>query len=191
MKIKNFFNKKPKINTVHSEDFADKVEKAFVIGGIQYYRFVQETNMPWGRYMYLQTFLYEQNLRIDVVSLKEYMSRLIKVLNGTKGTIELYKAFQIIGQISSRCELAFEVDTTYRLAAVIYFDETEDLYGYNKPHNDKKIAAWKEAKATDFFYTMPMKEFLGLSDSSPQDLLTFMETQKEILDDLTSETPEP
>lgn len=188
--------KNPELKNVTHPDFIDKVEKAvkpdgelFKVDGVQYYRFLKELNMPWGRYMYQQTFLYEQNLRLECSLLKKYMESLTKILNGNKGVIELGKAFQIIGQIQSRCELAFEVDTTYRLASVIYFDETEDLYTYDKAHNDAKIAAWKEAKTVDFFYMMPMKEFLNLSDSLPQDLVTFMDQQKKILEGLIYEMP--
>ncbi len=185
------FKKKPIVTNIHHPDFEGKIEEAFRANGKQYYRFNKELNMPWGRYMYLQTFLYEQNLRIEASMLKKYMENLTKILNGNKGVIELGKAFQIIGQILSRCELAFEVDTTYRLASVIYFDENENLYEYDKEYNDtNKIAAWKEAKTVDFFYIQPMKEFLNLSDSLPQDLVTFMEQQKRILEGLILETPE-
>jgi hypothetical protein len=184
---------------VYHPDFAANVEKAtdekgkpFIVNGKQYYRFVKETNMKWGRYMYLQTFLHEQGLRLDTELLGGYMNLMEKALNGSinKG-IELGQCFKIIGQIRSRLELAFEAETTYRLASVIYFDDTEDLYGYDKSYNDKKIAAWKEAKCVDFFYTRPMSELLGLSDLSPQDLVTYMEDQKRLLDDLTIETPAP
>lgn len=197
-KIKAWFKRdKDKTNLYHPT-FIDHIEKAensdkglnLKIGGIQYYRFKKEISMPWGRYMYLQTFLSEAGLRLSTDLLKKYMENLTKILNGNKGIIELGKAFQIIGQIQSRCELAFEVDTTYRLASVLYFDDTEDLYSYDKAYNDKKIQSWKEAKTLDFFYMMPMTEFLNLSASSPQDLQTFIEQSKGILEGLILETPE-
>jgi hypothetical protein len=92
--------------------------------------------------------------------------------------------------MESRMVQAFEVDTTYSLASVIYFDETEDLYSYDREYNKKKVAAWKEARAVDFFYTRPMKELLGLSDTSPEDLRQYIDQQTELLRGLTSETPE-
>jgi len=139
----------------------------------------------------MQTFHKEQNLRITLELLGKYLSNLKKVLNGSKGVIELGLAFQIISQIESRTALAFETDTTYRLASLIYFDDTEDLYTYDKAYNDeKKIPAWKEARSVDFFYTRPMTELLGLSDSLPADLLTFMDQQKMILEALNSGMPE-
>lgn len=190
-KIKRLFKRRQDIKNVYHRDLEGKVEPAFRANGKQYYRFVKDVEMYWGRYMFLQTFLYEQNLRMDLKMLGAYMDKLIKVLNGTKGVIELGKAFQIIGQIQSRCELAFETETTYRLASVLYFDDTEDLWTYDKPYNDKKIISWKEARTVDFFYQQPMTEFLNLSNSLPADLQTFMERQKEILEGLTSGTLKP
>lgn len=196
-RIKKWFKRDKDVTNLYHPDFTDQVEPAIKadgevlkVNGVSYYRFGKETSVRWGRYMYLQTFLYEQNLRLDVDNLKKYMESLTKILNGQKGVIELGKAFQIIGQIQSRCELAFEVDTTYRLASIVYFDDTEDLYGYDKAYNDKKIAAWKEAKCLDFFYMMPMSEYLGLSGLSPAALQTFMCLQDEIIKDPILEMPE-
>lgn len=196
-KIKKFIKRDKDVTNLYHPNFEGQIEKAtksdgehLKVKGINYYRFGKETSIPWGRYMYMQTFLHEQNLRLDVSILKKYMENLTKVLNGNKGVIELGKAFQIVSQVQSRCELAFEVETTYRLASILYFDDTEDLYTYDKVYNDRKIASWKEAKTVDFFYMMPMSGFLNLSDSSPADLLTFMDQQKEIIEGLTLEMQE-
>jgi hypothetical protein len=189
-RIKRLFKRDPEIKNIYHKDLEGKIEPAFKANGKQYYRFIKEVEMFWGRYMFMQTFLHEQTLRLESKMLEKYMDSLEKILNGNnKGVIELGKAFQIIGQIKSRCVLAFEVDTTYRLASVIYFDDTEDLWLYDKKYNDSKIATWKEARTVDFFYHQPMKEFLNLSDSLPADLVTYMEQQKEILGGLTSAMP--
>jgi len=196
----NPFKRKPKVDTLltnlYHPDFIDKTEIAakedgtvLRVNGVTYHRFVKETSMPWGRYMYQQTFLKSAELRLDMPTLKEYMVRLRKASTIQKGVINLEEIYKIINNIESRCELAFEVETTYKLASVLYFDDTEDLYSYDIKHNEAKIAAWKEARTTDFFYMMPMNEFLNLSGSSPQDLLTFMETQSVILKELSLDTP--
>jgi hypothetical protein len=112
-------------------------------------------------------------------------------IQGTPGKVDFITLIRTIGQMESRIELGFEAETTYRLASVHYFDDTEDLYTYDKTHNDVKIALWKEAKAVDFFYTRPMSELLGLINSSPEDLQTFIEQQTALLKELTIETPEP
>jgi hypothetical protein len=183
-------------HNIYHPDFSDAVEPAFKADGKQYYRFRKETSIPWGRYMYLQTFLKEQELRMDLKTLHEYVTRIKYAINGSisKG-VDLITVVKTLGQMESRIELAFEVDTTYRLASVMYFDDQEDLYTYDKAHNDQKIKTWKESRVVDFFYTRPMSELLGLSNLSPEDLQKFIEDQTELIriltDDPTSETPAP
>jgi hypothetical protein len=183
-------------HNIYHPDFYDAVEPAFKAAGKQYYRFRKETSIPWGRYMFMQTFLKEQELRMDLKTLHEYVTRMKHAVNGSvaKG-IDLITVIKTLTQMESRIELAFEVDTTYRLASVMFFDDQEDLYTYDKAHNDKKIQTWKECRAVDFFYTMPMSELLGLNNSSPEGLRQFIDSQVEILRDLAadpiSETPAP
>jgi hypothetical protein len=183
--------KNPDFFNVHHPDFCESVEPAFTVNGVTYYRFIKETSIPWGRYMFMQTFLIEQELRMNLNQLNGYVQKLKYAIQGKPGTLDVITMVRVIGQMESRVELAFEVDTTYRLASVMYFDDTEDLYTYDKTHNDVKIALWKEAKAVDFFYTRPMSELLGLINSSPEDLQTFIEQQTALLKELTIETPEP
>jgi hypothetical protein len=196
--LKTFWNKLtgkkigPEYFNVYHPDFVGHVEPAFQVNGKQYYRFAKETEMKWSRYMILQTFLHEQRLRIDMELLKGYIIEMKKALSGSlKQGIDLNRVHRIVSQLESRCELAFEAETTYRLASIIYFDDQEDLYGYDKTHNDKKIVSWKGAKCLDFFYTKPMSELLGLTDLSPRDLQIYMEQSQELLKELTIETPEP
>jgi hypothetical protein len=208
MKVKEIFSrfrnktlngteKESSLHNIHHPDFIGLVEPAFKVGNKQYYRFGKETSIPWGRYMYLQTFLYEQNLRLDAELLQGYCGLMKKAIGGNLKTgIDLTQVYRVINNIESRLELAFEVDTTYRLASCVYFDESEDLYSYNKGYNDSvKIPSWKEARTVDFFYTRPMNELLGLNDSSPADLQTFIQKQTELLKDLaiepTTETTGP
>src|SRR5690606_802203 len=183
---------KPDFTNVHHPEFSESVEPAFKVGNTQYYRFIKETTMPWGRYMFLQTFLHAQELRIDTDLLKGYIQLMKKAINGNlKQGIDLGLVFKIVSQLESRTELEFEAETTYRLASVMYFDQNENLYEYDRAYNDKKIATWKEARTVDFFYTRPMSELLGLSDLSPEDLQRFIDQQTELLKDLTIEMPAP
>jgi len=190
-RLKRLFKRDNEVMNIYHKELDGKTEPAFKADGVQYYRFVKDIEMYWGRYMFMQTFLYEQNLRMTVELLEKYMDKMEKALNPVKGVIELGKVYQVIGQIKSRCALGFEVETTYRLASILYFDDTEDLHTYDKPYNDKKIESWRGAKMVDFFYHKPMTEFLNLSHLLPADLQTFMEQQKGILEDLIYETPAP
>lgn len=181
----------PEHFNVHHPEFSDKVEEAFKVNGIQYYRFIQELSMPVQRYMIMQTLLVAKDLGMDRDLLLGYIKNMQKAVNGAKGMIDLTTVIKTLGQMESRVSTAeiFEIDTTYALATIIYFDETEDLYGYDRNYNKKKADSWREAKVIDFFYTKPMDELLGLKNTSAQDLLTFIEAQEETARILNSETP--
>ncbi len=177
---------------IYHPDFAELVEPAFKVNGKQYYRFIKDVEIPYGRYMFIQTFLYEQQIRMDLATLNGYIQKMKFAVNGSvQRGIDLITVVKTLGQMESRVELAFDVDTTYRLASVMYFDDTEDLITYDKPHNDKKVLLWKGARVTDFFYTRPMGELLGLSSFSPEGLVTFIEGQEALLKELITETPAP
>jgi len=181
------------LTNVHHPEFKDAVEIAFKVGETTYYRFKQEVQMPWSRYMIMQTLLHAQDLRMDHDLLMGFIQIMRKALNApvSKG-IDLTSLIRTVDAMESRMVQVFEINTTYALASVIYFDETEDIYSFNKAHNEKKVAAWKEARMVDFFYTRPMGELLGLSNISPDDLRQYIIRQEEVLKDLnpTLEVPE-
>jgi hypothetical protein len=187
-KIKRFFSRlfgkgyNPDLFNIHHPDFADAVEPAFKVGDIQYYRFKSEVRMPWSRYSMMQNFLSAQELRLDPELLAGFIQVMRKAINvNAKGIIDLTTLIRTIDALDSRQSLQFEVNTTYTLASIMYFDETEDMFHYDRAHNEKKVKTWMEAKVVDFFYTRPMGELLGLSGTSPQDLVAFMDQQRELL----------
>jgi len=182
------FKTKPQGYNVHHPDFANKVEKAFVDGGIQYYKFKEDTKMPYGRYQVLQSFLLGYELRMDYTLFLAFLTEIEKNLNGTRGQIDLSKTFVTIEKMKARAALAFEPKQAYNLASVIYFEANEDLYQYEGPLNEAKIKRWMEAGLIDFFYMKPLSELIGLSNFSQPDLISYMKEVNELLNDLTCDT---
>lgn len=162
-------------HSVHHEDYVGKIEESFKSNGVQYFTFKSDLENRTGRYMVIQNFLQEVNMRMDRERLKLYAKRMREELDGTKGTINVGNAIMLVEQILTLTELAFEPDTVYRLASALHFDATEDLTTWDKGHNDKKIKGWKEAGTLDFFYRKPLKELIGLRDISETDLRGFLE----------------
>lgn len=98
--------------------------------------------------------------------LKEYIKKITAAIDLTQGQINLGNALELLSHMKHLTELAFEPDTMYRLASVIYFDDTEDLRTWDKKHNEEKITAWKENGTLDFFYSKPFSELTGLNGIS-------------------------
>lgn len=193
------FKKKRNSKTfnIYHEDFSDKVEpaidnegKQLEVDGIKYYRFKNESHMPYGRYKMLTMFIKQVDLRMTPQVLGGFIDKIEKNISGEKGAVNLTKCFEALMAMKARLALTFEIETVYSYASVVYFDDTENLYDYDKKTNDAKIARWREANTTDFFYMRPMSELFGLKNISKQDLEAYIKIISEVTSQ-TSETIEP
>jgi hypothetical protein len=182
---------KPEFNLSHS-DIKHKVEVAFKVKGRTYYRFIHERDIPAGRYKYIYAFIREVDLRMNLDTLKQFVTEFKKTLNGgDKKVIDIGQMWRLILNLETRTSLAFEPAGVEKLASVIYFDDTEDLSTYNRKHCDDKIKYWKDNNLVDFFLTKPIGELLGLKDTSITSLQTYIQQAQEIIKDLTFEAQTP
>lgn len=195
MKIKNWFKKRNKTAfNIYHPDNSEKVEVAFEAGGKKYYRFTQDLQMPAGRYKYIYAALREVDLRMDADTMRKYLQEMKKCISGKKQEIDLEGLWKLIFNMETRANLGFEPFGVKKLAAVTFFDETEDLGTYDTKHGEQKIAFWDKNNVLDFFLTMPISGLLGLSNSSPtflEDLKEYIQTSEMIIQDLNQELPNP
>lgn len=168
-----------KVMNLHHPKVAKQIEFAFDAGGIKYYCFKADADARYGRYIVLQAFLQEYHLRVDLDTLKGNIKKIKGWLNPPvnkdgQGTLQLGKALELLEIMEQRANIAFEPDTVYRLASVLYFDESEILSGYDKKYNEEKIALWKETETVDFFFHKLFKESTRLTVTSKEDLLNYL-----------------
>lgn len=194
-----FWKKKRSVKTfnIYHEEFADKVEPVtdhdgnhLETDGVKYYRFKQDTMMPYGRYKYLEMFIKQVDLKMTPKILLGFLDKIEQNISGEKGQVNLNKVYEATQAIRARVILTFEIETVYSYASVVYFDDTENLFEYDKKLNDAKIARWREANTIDFFYMRPLDELLGLRTISRQDLEAYINVIKEVTNQ-TSEITEP
>lgn len=177
---------KPDFN-IHHNDVKHKIEKAFKAGSKQYYKFIDEHQIPAGRYKYIYAALKEADLRMDLPTLSQFIQTLKDILNGgsKKNQINVGDIWKIVYNMETRISLAFEPAAIERLAAVIYFDDTEDLSTYNKAHGQDKIKHWTNSNVKDFFLTRPIAELLGTNGISLTSLEEYIDQTTQIIQDLT------
>lgn len=179
MKVKKRRPVKPivsdKVWNIHHPELFDKIEQAFKSNGKQYYTFKKDTTIRYGRYLVLQAFLQEVNFRMSTDTLKAYITKITEELNGSKGTVNLGNALEYLGHMKNLTELAFEPDTVYRLASCLFFDDSEDLRTWDKPHNEEKIRAWRANGTLDFFYDKLFQELVGLKNISQTAITDYLE----------------
>lgn len=189
----------PEFHNIHHPEYAGLIQEEFKSNGKQYYSFKSDSMVRTGRYMFLQNFLQEVLYRMTVDRLKAYIAKIRSEIDGSKVSkegipqVNFGNAIVFLDQMKTLTELAFEPETVYRLASVIYFDETEDVTKWDREHNEKKIAAWKEAGTLDFFYGKPFTELTGLKGISETDLRDCLDKFQRLNDvyniALNSETP--
>lgn len=175
----------PLFNLTH-DDVKDSVELAFICGGREYYRFKDEREIPAGRYVHIDAFLKEHEIRMDLETLKGYISLMKTELEGKDGQINVYNMTVILYKLETRTNMAWNIDTIKRLSSVVFFDKTENLRGYDEEYGKKKIAFWDEHGNLDFFLKTPICELLGLQGISETFLRTYIQEQTQTLKDLYS-----
>jgi hypothetical protein len=164
-----------KVWNIHHPELFDKIEPSFVADGVQYYTFKKDTTIRYGRYLVLQAFLQEVNFRMSTDTLKTYILKITQELNGSKGSVNLGNALELLGHMKNLTELAFEPDTVYRLGSCLFFDDSEDLRTWDKGHNENKIRAWRAMGTLDFFYDKLFQELTGLKDISQTAITDYLE----------------
>jgi hypothetical protein len=174
--------------TMNHPDYAPMVEEAFTCGGKRYYRVKEEYRMPAGRYKYYYAYLREVDQRMNLEKLVEYTEAFELVLNGgEKGKqINMGRLWELVLNLKSRTKLAFEPEGVRNLAAVAYFDETEDLTSFSVAYGREKIKHWNDHQIHDFFLTKPIGELLNLSNTSTESLVQYLNQAETIMMDLNS-----
>jgi hypothetical protein len=173
----------PEFN-IHHPDIAPNIEIAFECGGVKYYRFKEgEFKIPVGRHKFVEAYLHQAEMRMDVDTLNRYLDEIDKNLDVGK----LSKVAVASYAIRSRAKMGFEPETIERLASVVYFDDTEDLTDYKPEYGTHKIDLWKKKDFLGFFLTRPIDELYGLKGISEESLKNYIqqiEVSKKIIEDL-------
>lgn len=149
-----------------------RIEYAFTCGGTKYYRFADITNLPYERgLMALQTYN-EVDMRCSRQFLLHYADTIDQLLHQPQ--IDIFKINQLNQLLKQRLTLIADTDLLYRLAAVCFFDKTENPAVYEPDYAEKKIAKWRKDKGVhDFFTQMPLLELMPFLQNVDTDLDTY------------------
>lgn len=136
-----------------------RIELAFVHDGVEYYHFPDQFQAPSGRQMMALAFYEELAMRCDKEYLEAHTKAIDEVLNSKK--IQLQKILQLNMYLKERLELIPLPDYIYRMASVVFFDQSESIYLYDYEYNKKKIAKWKQSEdMLAFFLKTPLVELM-------------------------------
>lgn len=137
-----------------------KVVEAFGLEGVTYYMFDDQFKLPAGRGLCALTIYEEFNMRCTREYLELHCRAMESLLSDPK-KINIQAIAVINKNLQERLNLAMFPDHIYKLASVVFFDETESPYNYDYKYNAKKIEKWKAAGGTlDFFLKTPLKDLI-------------------------------
>ena len=137
-----------------------KVEPAFELSGIRYFQFSNQEEVPTGRQFAALAVYNEMEMRCNREYLELHCKAMDKLLSDPK-KIHIGYIAQINANLQDRLALMVTPDFIYKLASVVFFDESESPYKYDYVYNEAKIKKWKQDGATlDFFLQTPLKSLV-------------------------------
>lgn len=164
--IKNILRRKPKFKAFPNNEVA---VEAFKHAGKTYYHFTDNFKVPTARAICAIAIYEELRMRCTADYLQKHIAATEQILNAPAGKIRLTDLAKINNNLKERLNLAPYPDHIYKLASVIFFDESESPFSYDFDYNAKKIAEWKkEPDLLNFFLTMPFKDLMPFGSMSKE-----------------------
>lgn len=173
-KLSNVFKRKPKIKTYPNNEVA---VEAFKQNGKTYYQFTDSFKMPAGRAICAIAIYEELRMRCTADYLQKHIAATEAILNPANGKIKLTELAKINNNLKERLNLAPFPDHIYKLASVVFFDESESPFSYDFEYNKKKIEQWKKTpELLDFFLSMPFNDLMPFGSMSKERVASYFST---------------
>jgi len=165
----------------------DTIEFAFTSGGVHYFKFNSEVNIPFQRAIAAREILTEELWQITPSVLKGWTEALIGAVTSPKISNEkkLYEVGVLASRLKEQMELSFSLTRQLKLATVIYFDEHENPLDYQYPYNNKKIEHWaKHNDVEGFFLNLPQYLYLPCGNELTRNFPIYLQAESQNLQNL-------
>lgn len=170
----------PRYNGIAPKDRHDQIEFAFTSGGINYFRFSAEVNIPFQRAMAARDILTEELWQVNPAVLQSWNEALIQLVMNqrTPADKKLYEIGIMANRLKEQLTMSFSLTRTIKLASVLYFDESENPLDYQYPYNQNKMKHWMTHNdVPGFFLNLPDSEFIPSLNELSKNFPTFLEAE--------------
>ena len=136
----------------------DQIEYAFTSGGVNYFKFTTEVNVPFQRAIAARDIFTEELWQINPDFLRGWNNGLINLITDRKKKDEkkLYEIGILASRLKEQLDISMSLTRQLKLATVIYFDEEENPLDYQYPYNKAKMEHWmKHNDVEGFFLKLP------------------------------------
>lgn len=131
--------------------------------------------MGFERALSALTFYEELRMRTTREYLEAHCKAMVEILSDPK-KIDVGRIAILNKNLQDRLEFIVEPEIVYKLASVMYFDQSEDPYRYDLTYGLKKIERWKrDLSLKSFFLSTPIKNLIPGIDSLDQNLESYAE----------------
>jgi hypothetical protein len=154
---------------------------AFTVGGIDYKEFDALANLPYKRAMKFFSVYDELSMKCDAYYLDAHVKAVEKLLSGKVGLKEMSSILQLNNQLKERLTWVHSEDLVYKLASVVFFDNSENPDDWEWGYAAKKIEHWKKHEsALAFFLHEPITRLLPYLKDSNTISQSYTGIQKEL-----------
>ena len=165
---------------VAPKDRWDQIEFAFTSGGVNYFKFVAEVNVPFQRAVAARDIFTEELWQINPDFLRGWNNGLINLLMDKKKKDEkkLYEIGVMASRLKEQMEMSVSLLRQLKLATVVYFDEHENPLDYQYPYNKQKLEHWMEHNDVQgFFLNLPEYAYLPSLTEYSQNFPTYLQAE--------------
>lgn len=170
----------PIYNGIAPKDRHDQIEFAFTSGGINYFRFSADVNIPFQRAIAARDILTEELWQITPAVLQAWNESLIQLVISQKVATDkkLYEIGILANRLKEQLSMSFSFTRTFKLASVLYFDENENPLDYQYPYNEKKMKHWMANNdVPGFFLSLPDSEYIPSLQELSKNSQTYLEAE--------------
>jgi hypothetical protein len=158
-----------------------RVTEAFTHNGVRYFMYENQADAPVGRMLAANAVYLEMEMRCDREYLQAHVKATDKILNENKKGINLTILAQLNQNLKERLDLMPLPDFVYKLASVVFFDETESPLSYDYEYNQKKIENWKkDDQMLDFFLQRLASDLIPSLRSAGRSTKTYFQVAEKI-----------
>jgi hypothetical protein len=165
---------------VAPKDRWDQIEYAFTSGGIKYFKFVSEVNVPFQRAVAARDIFTEELWQINPDYLRGWNNGLINLLmdKKKKDDKKLYEIGVMASRLKEQMEMSVSLLRQLKLATVVYFDEVENPLDYQYPYNKQKLEHWMKSNDVEgFFLNLPEYAYLPSLTEYSMNFPTYLQAE--------------
>lgn len=156
-----------------------KFERAFTLAGRDYFWCPDQSEMPVSRGLAALAIYEEMRMGVTKEYIQKHVEEVRALLKG-KASLDISRLVRLNDNLGDRAKLMVLPEYIYKLASVVFIEQSESPYSYDWKFNAEKIKLFKEHGDLDFFLSTPLGKLIPLSEQPRGDMQSYFRVAEEI-----------